>query len=92
MQIYDPTVTGPERNFRRAQAIKSLEGKTIGILENNKLNAAALLQETAALFAERHGCKVMPIYSKTNASAPAPAEIIARVTEEVDLMITGLGD
>ncbi len=92
MQVYDPTVTGPDRNNLRAGALAGLEGKTIGLLENGKLNAALLLQETGALFAARHGCKVLPIYSKTNASAPAPAETLARVTEEVDLMITGLGD
>lgn len=92
MQIYDPTVAGPDRNSRRAGPLVSLEGKTIGLLENGKLNAALLLEETAALFATRHGCKVLPAYSKTNASAPAPAETLARMTKEVDLMLTGLGD
>ncbi len=92
MQIYDPTVTGPERNSKRASALVNLEGKTIGLLENGKLNAALLLEETAALFAARHGCKIFPTYSKANASAPAPAETLARVTQEVDLLITGLGD
>lgn len=92
MQVYDPTVAGPDRNNVRAGALAGLEGKTIGLLENGKLNAALLLQETGALFTARHGCKVLPVYSKVNASAPAPAETLARVTEEVDLMITGLGD
>ena len=92
MRIYDPTISGPERNNKRAAALAGLEGKTIGLLENGKLNAAILLEETGALFEARHGCRVRPIYSKTNASAPAPAETLARVTEEVDLMITGLGD
>ena len=92
MQIYDPTVTGPERSSTRANALANLEGKTIGVLENGKLNAALLLEETGALFAARHGCKILPTYSKVNASAPAPAETLARVTQEVDLMITGLGD
>ena len=53
MQLYDPTVTGPERNFARAPALSSLEGKTIGILENGKLNAENMLREIALLFEAR---------------------------------------
>ena len=32
MQLYDPTVTGPDRNYARAAALPDLSGKTIGIL------------------------------------------------------------
>ena len=92
MQIYDPTTSGPERHLARAPALKSLEGKTIGVLENGKLNAANILAETAALFAARHGCRVLPVFSKASASTPAPPELLARITEEVDLLITGIGD
>jgi len=34
VQLYDPTSSGAERNLSRAVALASLEGKTIGILEN----------------------------------------------------------
>ena len=50
MRLYDPTSSGPQRNLSRAAVLASLEGKTIGILENGKLNAAEMLQEVAALF------------------------------------------
>lgn len=92
MQLYDPTSSGPERHLLRAPALASLDGKTIGILENNKLNAEAMLSEIAALFERRHGCTIRPVYRKTNASAPAPAETLARAVAEVDFLITGLGD
>ena len=92
MRLYDPTSSGPERNLFRAPPLSSLEGKTIGILENNKLNAVDMLREVAALFEARHGCIVRPIWSKSNASAPAPAETLARAAAEVDFLITGLGD
>jgi hypothetical protein len=92
MRLYDPTSSGPERNLSRAPALSGLEGKTIGILENNKLNAVEMLREVAALFEARHGCVVRSVYSKSNASAPAPAGILAQAVEEVDFLITGLGD
>ncbi len=92
MQLYDPTVAGPDRNFVRADGLTSLDGRTIGLLENGKLNAEAMLRETAALFQARHGCRIEPLFSKSNASAPAPAETLAEAASRVDFLITGLGD
>jgi len=92
MQIYDPTVPGPERHAVRAGALASLDGKTIGILENGKINAENMLREAAMVFATRHGCKIHPLYTKFNASAPAPAETLSEAAAHVDFLITGLGD
>ncbi|MBL6953286.1 MAG: hypothetical protein ISR50_11665 [Alphaproteobacteria bacterium] len=92
MQLYDPTVTGPERNYARAAPLPDLEGKTIGLLENGKLNATNMLRETAALFEQRHGCIILPIFSKSNASAPAPGKTLQAAANDVDFLITGLGD
>jgi hypothetical protein len=92
MQLYDPTSTGAERQLSRAAALASLEGKTIGILENGKLNAMEMLHEVADLFVQRQGCVIRAVYSKSNASAPAPSETLAKAVEEVDFLITGLGD
>ena len=92
MRLYDPTSSGPQRTLFRAPALASLEGKTIGVLENGKLNAVEMLREVAALFEARHGCTLHAVYSKSNASAPAPAGILAQAAAEVDFLITGLGD
>lgn len=92
MQLYDPTVAGPERNFARAAPLANLDGKTIGILENGKLNAEAMLRSIGELFVERHGCRIIAPYNKSNASAPAPAETLKAAAEEADFLITGLGD
>lgn len=92
MLLCDPTVPGPDRDLGRAAALAGLEGRTVGLLENGKLNAVAMLRETAALFEERHGCTVLPVWSKWNASAPAPAETLAAAAGKVDFLITGLGD
>jgi hypothetical protein len=92
MRLYDPTSSTPRRRFVRAPALPNLEGKTIGILENGKLNAEAMLREIALLFEDRHACTVAEIYSKSNPSAPAPAATLKTVAQEVDFVITGLGD
>jgi hypothetical protein len=92
MRLYDPTSSGPEQTLVRAPPLPALEGRTIGILENNKLNAVELLREVAALFEARHGCVVRPVYSKSYASAPAPDGLLAQAAGEVDFLLTGLGD
>jgi len=92
MRLYDPTSSGAQRSLSRAAAVATLDGKTIGILENGKLNAVEMLRELATLFEARHGCTIGAVYSKSNASAPAPGGILAQAAGEVDFLITGLGD
>ena len=46
----------------------------------------------AELFVQRHGCTVRTLASKSNASAPAPSNTLVKVAQEVDFLITGLGD
>jgi hypothetical protein len=92
MRLYNPTSSGPERTLFRAAPLSALEGKTIGILENGKLNAVEMLRAVADLFRERHGCVVRQVFSKSNASAPAPAGTLTLAANEVDFLITGLGD
>ena len=51
-----------------------------------------MLNEVAALFVQHHGCTVRTLASKKNASAPAPSNTLVQVAQEVDFLITGLGD
>ena len=92
MQLYDPTSSGPQRSLSRAPVFGGLEGRTIGILHNGKLNAPEMLHQVAKLLEARQGCRVHAVYSKSNASAPAPAETLAKAAREVDFLLTGLGD
>jgi hypothetical protein len=92
MELYDPTVTRIERDYKRAPALESLQGKTIALLSNGKLNADEFLSATAALFAQQHDCTVLPIFYKSNASGPAPSSTLAEMAEAADFMLTANGD
>ena len=92
MQLVDPTSNDPGQNHTRAPALSSLEGKTIGLLSNSKLNADVLLKETAALFQAEYHCDVKDVRFKRNASAPAPSETIDKLVSECDFLITAAGD
>ena len=92
MQLYSPRSTTPRRKAFRAPPLAGIDGMRIGILENGKLNAPEMLNEVAQLFVQRHGCTVRTLASKKNASAPAPSNTLTTVAQEVDFLITGLGD
>ena len=92
MRLYDPTTSRQQRHLSRAKALPALQGKSIGILENGKLNAEAMLREIAQIFVTQDGCRLHAVYSKVNPSAPAPAATLAKAATEVDFLITGLGD
>jgi len=92
MRLYDPTAAAAKRTLTRAARLADLEGKTIGILDNGKLNAIEMLREVATLFEQRHGCTIKGVYHKSNASAPAPKNTLVAAAKEVDFLITGLGD
>jgi len=92
MQLCSPLSTAPKRKAFRAPPLATLDGARIGVLENGKLNAEAMLNEVAQLFVQRHGCTVRTLASKKNASAPAPGNTLTTVAQEVDFLITGLGD
>jgi hypothetical protein len=92
MQLYSPLSTTPKRKSVRAPVLSSIDGLRVGILENGKLNAEEMLNEFADLFVQRHGCTVRTLVHKSNASAPAPSNTLVKVAQEVDFLITGLGD
>jgi hypothetical protein len=92
MQLYSPLSTTPRRKAFRAPALAKVDGLRIGVLENGKLNAEEMLNEVAQLFVQRNGCTIRTLASKRNASAPAPSNTLVTVAQEVDFLITGLGD
>ncbi|MFV0296625.1 MAG: hypothetical protein ACK5JT_10960 [Hyphomicrobiaceae bacterium] len=92
MRLYDPTTSGAKKSIARAAVLPNLDGLTIGILENGKLNAREMLQELGQLFESRNNCTIKAVYSKSNASAPARRDLLATAAKEVDFLITGLGD
>ncbi len=92
MKLVDPTSVSVAQNLHRAPPLISVRGKTIGLLSNGKLNADALLLETAKLFEINHSCTLNKIRYKPNPSAPAAAEVIEAVVSESDFVLTATGD
>ena len=94
LALYDPTVDDLKvPQATAAPRLTSLDGRTIALLSNGKVNADLLLHEVGRIFTERHGCRVVMEEDKRGSSRPAPPEMLHRIAAaDVDFMVTAVGD
>lgn len=75
-----------------APRLASLEGVTVGLLDNYKPNADRFLDFVGRLLRERHGVGDLVPMGKEALSKPAPAELIAGLAARSHVIVTGIGD
>lgn len=69
-----------------------LNGKRLGLMENSKDNSDKLLYELGEIFKAKYDLAEVKYFSKHHASVPARREVIQDVLDQVDVLITGVGD
>ena len=85
---------GPEPVVRTAPRA-ALTGLRIGVLDNGKPNAGALLVRVAEQLAAQTGAQVEVVTEKGpggNAATPCTPEVMAQLTERCDVVLTGTAD
>ncbi len=93
LTLVDPTgLELSADDFRLNDRPMSLEGKTLGLLENSKANADKVLHELGRILQETHGLKEVRYFSKHSASLPTKQDTIQEMLSGVDVLITGVGD
>lgn len=97
-QMYLPdSAPGPEMS-KRAQSPASLAGQRIAVLDNGKPNAGVVMVRAAESLAARTGAEVTLVTKKgpqgrsANAAIPMARDILERLLNESDLVITGAAD
>ena len=90
MKLWSPFSGGPAKIARLAPRKSSLAGLTIGVLDNGKPNAGALMHRVAELLAARTGAARVRGWSKP--SAARPAEILDDIAKEAHVVLTGSAD
>jgi hypothetical protein len=90
MKLWSPFSGGQVRIARLAPRKSSLSGLTIGVLDNGKPNAGALMHRVAELLAARTGAAGVRGWSKP--SAARPAEILDDIAKGADVVLTGSAD
>jgi hypothetical protein len=93
--LYDPTA--PRREAEDAPgtakaALAGLAGKVVGFIDNAKPNFGLLADDLGDLLVSKYGVARVVKRRKPSASVPAKPEVIAELSGECDVVITGSGD
>jgi len=92
LRILDPTAAPIPVDARLADRPNSLNGKTLGLLDNHKRNASKLLDEVQELLSHRYEFAGVVRRSKLDVSRPCPEEVVADLAANCDIVITAIGD
>ena len=92
LELLDPTGEPAPTGFCAAPRLTTIEGQRIGLFSNGKVNAGTLLRYTAEVFEREAGCRVVIDSGKPNASRIAEPQVLERIANDVDFLITAVGD
>lgn len=92
--LFDPTAPRrePEAAGVALAALTGLAGKVVGFIDNAKPNFGLLADDLGALLISKYGVARVVKHRKPSASVPARPEVIAELSSECDVVITGSGD
>ena len=91
------TVLSPVGDLRKATvalpaAPTTLQGLTVGFLDNTKHNFDRLVEDMTTALRERFGVAEVVHMKKANAATPAGPEIVAALAKRCDLVFAGSAD
>lgn len=92
IQIFDPTTEVATRRIAYAARPGTLEGLTIGLIDNTKHNSDQLLLRIADILERQHGAKAHVIRKKKSAGAAPHSEIVEEYKASCDVIVAGVGD
>ena len=90
IRVLDPRLDPDLEPLVLAPPVASLEGATIGLLDNTKIGTARFYDHLEALL-RRHGVREFIRRRKPDASRPVPVEMLDDLTT-ADAIISGIGD
>lgn len=91
IKVLDPTLDAETEAVGLAARLSSLEGRTVGLLDNHKHNVDRFLDHVESLLRSRHGVKLVVRVLKPDQSRPAPPEALAELSR-CDAAVSAVGD
>ena len=90
--VMDPRGETPAASVSMALRPPSLDGVTLALVDNTKINAGNLLDQLASLLeAEARPARIVR-FSKPDATRPAPPDLVKQIAEECDAAVLAIGD
>ena len=91
LQVLDPTAEEFAAAASGPIGLASLQGRTVGLLDNGKIRCQELLDNVEAILHAEHGVARVIRLKKPDASRPAPADVVAEM-QAADAVIAAVGD
>ena len=91
IRVFDPTAEDATATSPGAARLTSLEGRTIGLLDNSKIHVRELLDHVEEILRARFGVAQVMRFRKPDASRPAPPEMLAHM-QQCEAIISAVGD
>ena len=91
IRVLDQTFSEPLAATAVTAGLKSLAGRTVGLLDNSKINVKQLLDHVEELLRTQHGVKTVVRFKKPDASRPMPPDVLAAM-HGCDAVISAVGD
>jgi hypothetical protein len=91
LRVLDPRQSAEGEALRLAPALPALRGSVLGLLDNAKIGTARFYDHVEAILRHEHGVREVIRRRKSDATRPAPNEIIAQLSG-ADALISGIGD
>jgi hypothetical protein len=91
LRVLDPRQSAEGEALQLAPALPSLRGAAIGLLDNAKIGTARFYDHVESILRSEHGVRDFIRRRKSDATRPAPNEIIAQLSG-ADALISGIGD
>ena len=91
IRVLDPTVETAPATTGATTRLTSLAGRTIGLLDNGKLNVRPFLDHMEMILRSRYGVHDVVRLRKPDFSRPAPASVLAAL-QGCDAVIAAVGD
>ena len=90
--LVNPTTEAIVAPFDGAPRLPSLAGTRLGVIDDSKRNADALLEELVELLRTRYEISEVKWHRKPSASRPADPAAIKELVENCDSVIIAIGD
>ena len=90
--LVNPTTQAIVASFDGAPRLPTLAGTRLGIIDDSKRNADALLEELVDVLRTRYEISGVKWHRKPSASRPADPQAIKELAQECDSVIIAIGD
>ena len=92
LRLVHPGAEDQPMMYQLAPRLATLDGKTIGLIDNRKRHSDVFLSELQNLMRDKYGVAEFRYYTKIGASVATPEDIMDGMVSECDAVIHAVAD